>query len=231
MTVFIFTGGESPDLADAEIFFEGYRTADYIICADSGLESYESFFSKGLVNSRPDFLTGDFDSVQDRNILDNYRDVEQKIYSHDKDYTDSELALMKAREVAGKDGTVVLIGGNGGRADHFLALFDTFAQEYHPDVWLCGPQAIYLLKEKKSLELSNVVPDDRISISRIPSEYEKTSMICKGLEWPVIFPRGFASLSNRISREYFVSGKKIQLTAETGSFLVFVPYGAKVQFF
>lgn len=229
MTVYIFTGGESPDLQDAGKFFQRNENADYVVCADSGLDTYEEYFSNGITKRRPDFLTGDFDSVKNRNILDAYKDVEQKIYSHDKDYTDSELALMKAREVAGKDGTVVLVGGNGGRSDHFLALFDTFARDYHADIWLCGPQIMYLLEKGDSAQISNVVPDDRISISRIPSEYESTQMDCMGLEWPVIFPRGFASLSNRISREFYDSGQKIMLNARSGSFLIFVPFHADVE--
>ena len=228
MTVLIFTGGESPDAKDAKFFFSNIK-ADYIIAADSGLDTYETYKSAGIELKAPDFLTGDFDSVSDRKILGKY-DCQKKIYSHDKDYTDSELALIKAREVAGKDGKVILCGGNGGRPDHFMALFDSFSREYHADIWLCGQQVIWFCGTGTSMEISNVVFEDRISVSRISSEYENTELLCQGFEWNTLFAKGMPSLSNRICKEYFDEGKPIKLTAQKGSFLIYTPFTAKVLF-
>ena len=39
MNIVIFTGGESPSVDDARLFFK-MNSADYIIAADSGLESF-----------------------------------------------------------------------------------------------------------------------------------------------------------------------------------------------
>ena len=108
MTVLIFTGCQAPDTEKTAPFFNNLAI-DYIIAADSGLDTYEKFFDYGLVSKDPDFLVGDFDSVSDRKLLEKYQ-CERDVYSHDKDYTDSELALIKARKIAGPDGKVVLCG-------------------------------------------------------------------------------------------------------------------------
>ena len=69
MNIVIFTGGESPSVDDARLFFK-MNSADYIIAADSGLDSFERYFDAGLVNRKPDFLTGDFDSIENRYVVD-----------------------------------------------------------------------------------------------------------------------------------------------------------------
>ena len=230
MNLVIFTGGESPAIDDAKIFFEN-NSADFIIAADSGLDAYEKYYDLGLVKRKPDFLTGDFDSIENRYLVDvKYSDCDKKIYSHDKDWTDSELALMKAREIAGTGDRIILVGGNGGRPDHFVALLDSFSRDYHCDVWLCGQQVIYFVAQGSSVFIKNVSIEDRISVSRISSEYENTYMRCEGLEWSELFPKGMASLSNRISRDYFEQEKNITLYAEKGSFLVYVPFSAEVSY-
>lgn len=226
MTVLIFTGGQAPDTEIAAPFFRNYKV-DYIIAADSGLDTYEKYLEAGLVSKAPDYLVGDFDSVSDRRLLEKYK-CERDVYSHDKDFTDSELALMKARKVAGLEGKVVLCGGNGGRPDHFMALFDSFSRDYRADVWLCGEQVVWFCGFGSSMEISQVNFEDRISVSRISSEYENTNLACNGFEWNQLFEKGMPSLSNRISREYFEKGKTISLKAEKGSFLIYVPFTAKV---
>ena len=156
-----------------------------------------------------------------------YKSLKTKIRS---DYSACHDSIMKAREIAGDGDRIVLVGGNGGRPDHFVALLDSFSREYHCDVWLCGQQVIYFVSQGSSVHIKNVCIDDRISVSRITSEYENTCMKCEGLEWSELFPKGMASLSNRISKEYFDQKKKVNLYAEKGSFLVYVPYTAQVSY-
>lgn len=227
MNVLIFTGGEYPEPKATKFFFNSFHP-DYIIAADSGLDAYVDYYENKIIERNPDYLVGDFDSICNENLLDKFKSSEIKRYSHDKDWTDSELALIKAREMAGKDGTVVLCGGNGGRPDHFLALYDSFSRNYRADIWLCGEQAVYFIAQSRSIEIRGVDFEDRISVSRISSEYENTEMECKGLEWPSLFSKGMASLSNRISKEYFDLKKPIDLHAQRGNFLVFVPFTASV---
>lgn len=228
--IFIFTGGESPDPDAARDFFKHFTKPDCIIAADSGLDSYKKYFSNGLVERKPDYLIGDFDSISDRTLLDDFPDAKREIHPHDKDWTDSELALMKAVQLKSPVGRVVLIGGNGGRPDHFLSLFDSFSKSFHCDVWLCGLQAVYMIEEHSTIKISNVVYDDRISISRIPCEYSGTVLENEGLEWASLNTSGMPSLSNRISKKYLEENKPITLHAKKGSFLVFVPFSAIVEY-
>lgn len=79
MNVLIVSGGN----VDIEIKEKEY---DKIIAVDKGLESvYKQ-------NIKPDYIVGDFDSV-DKNIIDFYKNkgIEIKEYNSEKDYTDTEI--------------------------------------------------------------------------------------------------------------------------------------------
>jgi len=61
MNIFIFTGGEAPSPETAKPFLEKCQP-DYVIAADSGLETldlYAEFFGKVF---GPDLILGDMDS-------------------------------------------------------------------------------------------------------------------------------------------------------------------------
>ena len=61
---------------------------------------------------------------------------------------------------------VTLIGGDGGRIDHFIAIYDLFSEKKAPSLWLCKEQAIYLLNKNHKYTISNITPKDNISFSR-----------------------------------------------------------------
>lgn len=100
----IITGGECDtrgiSLADAENAF--------VIAADSG---YDTAKKLGV---RPDLLVGDMDSIKDLPT-----DVELYRVKSEKDDTDTMLAAEIARSRGADE--IVIIGGGGGRADHFLS--------------------------------------------------------------------------------------------------------------
>ena len=102
----VVTGGEpqSP---------EGLRELappQFVVAADSGADIARSL---GLT---PDVIVGDFDSVTPAAAA---AAAEQRRFPADKDATDLALALAEARDRGATDITVV--GGAGGRLDHFLA--------------------------------------------------------------------------------------------------------------
>lgn len=106
----VFAGGDPPPPAVL-----GHLPADArVIAADSGLEHAQA------LGRRVDVVVGDLDSVQPA-ALDRARadgaTIEQ--YPADKDATDLELALDAA--VAAGATHVTVVGGHGGRLDHFLA--------------------------------------------------------------------------------------------------------------
>lgn len=225
MDVLIFTGGESPSPESLALFFEAMFRPDYIIAADSGLDTlvrYASFFGPSFA---PDLILGDMDSLEDSSLLARYGAAKRESFPCDKDFSDSELALMRAREVAG-EGRVALLGGSGGRADHFIALYDSFSRTYHADIWLCQNQTVVYLPQGHTLKVSHLAQDDTLSAARLTSEYSSSALKAQGLEWTGFATCGMASLSNRISREAFCSGQPVTLFAERGSFLIFLPQSA-----
>jgi thiamine pyrophosphokinase len=106
----VFTGGEPVDSAVAARLPDGVA----VIAADSGVERALA------LGRRVDLVVGDFDSANpaavDAAVADG---AEIRRYPDDKDQSDLELALHAAR--VGGARRVIVIGGSGGRLDHFLA--------------------------------------------------------------------------------------------------------------
>ena len=84
--------------------------AQLVVAADSGADIARSL---GLV---PDVIVGDFDSVTPEGAA---ATAEWRRFPADKDATDLELALAEARDRGA--GSITVVGGAGGRLDHFLA--------------------------------------------------------------------------------------------------------------
>lgn len=84
----------------------------WVIAADSGLDHASHI---GLA---VDFVVGDMDSV-DAERLERHRGPVD-VHPMDKDATDFELALVHALERPNIE-RIIVLGGHGGRLDHFLA--------------------------------------------------------------------------------------------------------------
>lgn len=84
--------------------------ADVVIASDGG---YDSLHKLGI---RPDYLLGDFDSIKSSEIDES---IEIERYRPEKDYSDSELAVMKALEL--KAARISLFGLTGSYFDHSFA--------------------------------------------------------------------------------------------------------------
>ena len=103
---------------------ESAAASDYIICADGGYD-----IAKGL-GIKPDLLLGDFDSIN-LDVAGIPDDIEISKFPPEKDYTDLELAINKAMEIAGSRDfsaslepsplQIEIAGGIGGRLDHTIA--------------------------------------------------------------------------------------------------------------
>ncbi len=109
--ILVVTGGEpvpdGPDVRSAPPF-------DLVIAADSGLDRA---LSLGL---RADIVVGDLDSVSPQ-ALGRARDAGSELEAHpaEKDHTDLELALNRA--ISEEASEIHVVGGSGGRPDHWLA--------------------------------------------------------------------------------------------------------------
>lgn len=86
-----------------------------VIACDKGLEVLYK------CNIKPNYIIGDFDSIN-KNVLENYKkDNNVKIISlnPEKDYTDTHMALKLAIELKSND--ITIVGAIGTRVDHTLA--------------------------------------------------------------------------------------------------------------
>lgn len=252
MNILIFTGGNPPDFFDFIKFYDRIvENDDVIIAVDSGADTLykyslcmknntniavsNSTIQERMLNSlnnntilTPDYLIGDMDSIEGKEISNLFPGVKIEKYDSYKDLTDTELSLIKARQI-NPDANVILIGGNGGRPDHFIGILETFSSEFHPSVWLCGPQVVYYLSKEELLVADNLDENDVISISRVLPGTQEGKVRTTGLEWSdaCMRKRGMPSISNRIKKEG--TDSTVTVLAEDAPFLVFLPYNAVVK--
>ena len=233
MHIVIFTGGEAPAPNLAKAYFDVSPKHELVIAADSGLDTldlYNTYSNKILF--KPDYMLGDMDSIANKNLLEKYSSASFEKFPVDKDYTDTELALHKACELKKADEDIItLIGGGGGRADHFLAIYDTFSSKEHADIWLCGNQKICFLKKGDVVSITNVSLKDAISLARTDDSRTEGSVATSGLVWEsnVFRKKGMPSLSNRIAPSYAQHSKPIEMNVSDGNFLLILPITAKTE--
>jgi thiamine pyrophosphokinase len=179
----------------------------HIVAADSGLIPLEE---AGII---PDFIVGDMDSLDNLERLQKYPQEKILKYPSDKDYTDTELAI----EVLMKNGCdeVWIIGGGGGRVDHFFALYALFEQKRAPNRWFIPGYEMRLINTHTALEL----PKDT-QVSLFPLGTGPWEIKSGGLKWPLDhlpWKRGFCSISNVTSDEHQ------ELNPLQGRFLLILP--------
>jgi thiamine pyrophosphokinase len=138
------------------------------------------------------------DSLPNLAILDDYDSCRVIRYPREKDFTDTELGLELAREKG--CGRIFLIGGGGGRMDHFLALYSLFHRGNPPAVWLTDRDEIiyvnsrYVMRGCKGRE-----------VSLFPVGREDVRMHSAGLVWPLeglVWRVGDAGISNIAADNY-----------------------------
>lgn len=101
------------DYKDEEFYKETLKDYDFIVCADGA----GNILYKWKI--APDIIIGDLDSITDK-ALNYFESINVKVekFSPEKDYTDSQLGLLKIKELGYK--TVDIFGGFGNRVDHSL---------------------------------------------------------------------------------------------------------------
>ena len=110
MNTAIVSGGKAPS---ENLLREYLKMVDFIIAADKGSEC---LYNYGIT---PDLLVGDFDSAN-KEILDKIKEQVQEVleFPPEKDYTDTEIAIMEAIKRGAKN--IYLFGATGTRIDHEL---------------------------------------------------------------------------------------------------------------
>lgn len=238
-TILIFTGGESPQYAKIKSFLP--QQIDYVIAADSGIYSCKKY------HKTPDLILGDMDSIKSKRHLSCYNKDSIIKYPKDKDFTDTELALQKATDIAKKNPNsnyrIYLIGGSGGRLDHLFSIKNIYSQtDFPPDVWFTKENIVIFLNEKnRNVKLTNLTEKDNVSVFPCYAINTKQDFFIhsEGLRWPldvVNFNEGYTSVSNRIHNKNDSSIKSdktnqnenasksntVQLSVKKGRFIVII---------
>lgn len=181
----VITGGEAPGKKWFSILRKHFH---YLVAADSGLQRAHDL---GL---RVDAVVGDMDSLENKNLLEEYPADAVIRHPEDKDYTDTELGLQLLRE-RGCTFTGIF-GGGGGRLDHLAALLSLFDRHDSPDIWVQDSGVVLAVNSKTALANSR-----NLTVSFFPVGTETCKMVSTGLKWPLntlTWKKGDVGVSNVI---------------------------------
>lgn len=206
MRSLIFTGGKHPDFTLVLPYVQPFSL---VVAADSG---FDAAISAGI---NPDIIVGDMDSIADEKVLHHLPPDTIQKFPQDKDLSDTEIAFNYCESMGSDE--IVLIGGGGGRMDHFFALRTLFDRSLCPSVWV-GENTLLIKVEESALEIQGLSSEDCISVFSAG----KTPHTClsEGFVWPIdtlAWDNGEYSLSNRAQKSF------VRVNALQGRFLVVVP--------
>jgi thiamine pyrophosphokinase len=187
----ILAGGEHPAI---EAVTKLCRHAAFVVAADSGLLLARS------AGIEPHLVVGDMDSLSPVSLLDGLPSRSIERFPHDKDETDTEIAVRRCTEKGYPDYTV--LGAGGGRLDHLLAVYALFDRAASPARWytrgdrmirLTGATIVYGLRGR--------------TVSLFPAGIPSGSpLLSRGLKWNLdglVWRRGDFGVSNVVLEDPF----------------------------
>lgn len=171
-TIVVVAGGDAVDPAHLDPVA---RTA-FVIAADSGIDRAHDL---GLA---VDLAVGDFDSVSDA-ALDAVTASGAEVERHPaaKDATDLELALDAA--LLRSPDRVLVVGGHGGRLDHFLANAVLLAAPRYAGVEIVAQMGQALVTVVRSSAALRGAAGDLVSL--VPVHGGATGVTTVGLRYPL----------------------------------------------
>ncbi len=172
----IVSGGNIKEKFLNQIFSE--TKFDIIIASDSGLEILDN------CNVKPNYIIGDFDSVNTK-ILNKYtknKEIVIKKLKPEKDYTDTHMALKLAINL--KSTEVVILGAIGTRIDHTISNINILKEALEKNI------KCQIIDEKNQIELVNtktILKKDKTYkyISLIPLTTKAEGITLKGFKYPL----------------------------------------------
>lgn len=173
MNALIITGGKTNIEFLKEIL--NNKQFELSIAVDKGLE----ILSK--TNIIPDYIIGDFDSVN-KKILSKYENKDIKIIylKPEKDFTDTHMALKQAIKLGAKN--ITIVGATGTRIDHTLGNIHILKEALENNVYaeLIDPNNKIILINQKT-ELTQNLRYKYISI--IPLTTEVIGITLEGFKY------------------------------------------------
>jgi thiamine pyrophosphokinase len=210
LTGIVITGGKTPSYKTIKSIVD---SAEYIVAADSGLDYCMKY---GIV---PHYIIGDMDSLSDDSLLASFPPDKVERHPSEKDFTDTELGLKHLYDTGADN--IILIGGGGGRADHFMAIYSLYYRDNKPDLWITHNS---LFRRIQGRAVIRTRPGDYISLFPAVSDCR---MVSTGLYWPLDklhWDLGDFGISNRaVSDEVTIEMKSGELIMIQELEKVFLP--------
>jgi thiamine pyrophosphokinase len=190
-----------------------------VIAADSGLHQGE------LLGLHVDYVVGDLDSA-DPAAVERARQAGAVVDRHpvDKDATDLELAFDVARDRGAQRITVV--GGAGGRLDHFIANVGLLASarfaDLEVDAWL-GDAYVAVVQGGRRPRVFTGVPGSLVTL--LAAGGDACGITTSGLEYPLQGATLRPGTSRGVSN--VLVGEQGSVVIEQGTLLVIQAFGGK----
>ena len=168
-TVVVFAGGDPPPAS----VLEGFPESAYVIAADSG------FDHATRLGVKVDLLVGDLDSISTAGL-----EIAGAIEQHPTDKNATDLAIALDAATRRMPSRVIVVGGAGGRIDHFLANAALLTASEYSGLklsWLPGDAVVHVVRDR--IELSGS-PGDIVSL--LPYGGPARGVSTDGLRWPLI---------------------------------------------
>ena len=200
----VVTGGEPPD---PDLLGE-LAPPKLVVAADSGAD-----IARGL-GLAPDVIVGDFDSVTPEAVA---AVPTQRRFPTDKDATDLALALAEARDRGAE--SISVVGGSGGRLDHFLANVAALANDELAAVRvdaLMGSARLWVVRHRETIR--GTVGD---LVTLLPHGGPATGIHTMGLRWALDGETLEAGSSRGVSNVFTAHEATVAL--ETGVILAIRP--------
>lgn len=209
--ILILSGGSIHEKFAAQ-FLKG-EGFDRVIAADAGLASCKKL---GIC---PTDILGDFDSLQEPELLKEYREkgVPIRQFPARKDYTDTHLAVMYAMDLSPSE--VVILGATGTRYDHTLAnigLLERLTDAGISCQIIDAHNRIEMLSGKTEKQYKK--PEGKTFFSLMPWSGDVTGIDLIGFSYPLCKATLHTCDSLGISNE--IVEKTATLRMETGHLLV-----------
>lgn len=186
----LFTGGAAPEYRYIK---DEVKDADIIVAADYG---FDTAIKMGV---NPDIVIGDMDSIKHFDMLKEYSPDKVLRFPEDKDETDTELGIIYLQKNYFDE--IVLIGGGGGRMDHFLGIVFLFDREFSPVIWYTNSTRMQKITGR--IQIPSMKGK---TVSFFPVGKSQCRMKSEGLKWPLdnlVWTRGDMGLSNIVLEDPF----------------------------
>ncbi len=149
---------------------------DLVMAVDGGMSSLY------VINHKPDYIIGDFDSCTER-VLTHFRKlaVKELIFESEKDMTDTELAIEKMIEL--EMGEITLVGATGTRIDHVYAnlmMLEKFS----------GRVEMKIMDDHNCISIGHspmvIAKSDYQYLSLLPITEEVSGLTITGVKYPLL---------------------------------------------